>query len=123
MKKNLPPNPLTSLKAKIAKYLLEDEVIMNWSVLNKSILILILGSLVHIFWIFWKSFVLLSPNLWNFVDLALLQLQLKLDILFFCLLILMILPCVFWSKKSGHNNGCPIYPLEFWFFPYAVMAR
>ena len=48
MKKNLPPNPLTSLKAKIAKYLLEDEVIMNWSILNKCILILILGSLVHI---------------------------------------------------------------------------
>ena len=109
MKKNLASTTRTLLKAKIAKYLLEDEVIMNWSVLNKSILILILGSLVHIFWIFWKSFVLLSPNLWNFVDLALLQLQLKLDILVFCLLILMILPCVFWSKKSGHNNGCPIY--------------
>jgi len=73
MKKNLPPNPLTSLKAKIAKYLLEDEVIMNWSVLNKCILILILGSLVHIIWIIWKSFILLSPNLWNFVHLPLLK--------------------------------------------------
>lgn len=107
MKKNLASTTRSSFKAKIAKYLLEDEVIMNWSVLNKSILILILGSLVHIFWIFWKSFVLLSPNLWNFVDLALLQLQLKLDILFFCLLILMILPCVFWSKKKWAQQWLP----------------
>ena len=95
MKKNLPPNPLTLLKAKIAKYLLEDEVIMNWSILNKCILILILGSLVHIIWIIWKSFILLSPNLWNFVHLPLLKLQLKLDILFYCLLILMVFPCAY----------------------------
>ncbi len=86
MKKKLTPNPLTSFKAKVAKYLLEDEVIMNWSVLNKCILVLILGSLVHVIWIIWKSFILLSPNLWHWVNLPLLKLQLKLDILFFFLL-------------------------------------
>lgn len=107
MKKNLPPNPLTSLKAKIAKYLLEDEVIMNWSILNKCILILILGSLVHIIWIIWKSFILLSPNLWNFVHLPLLKLQLKLDILFFCLLILMVFPCAYWHKKKWAQQWLP----------------
>jgi diguanylate cyclase (GGDEF)-like protein len=107
MKKNLPPNPLTSLKAKIAKYLLEDEVIMNWSILNKCILILILGSLVHIIWIIWKSFILLSPNLWNFVHLPLLKLQLKLDILFCCLLILMVFPCVYWHKKRWAQQWLP----------------
>lgn len=107
MKKNLPPNPLTSFKAKIAKYLLEDEVIMNWSVLNKCILILILGSLVHVIWIIWKSFILLSPNLWDFVHLPLLKLQLKLDILFFCLLIIMIFPCTYWHKKKWAQQWLP----------------
>ncbi|CAD9196424.1 GGDEF domain-containing protein [Acinetobacter bohemicus] len=107
MKKNLPPNPLTLLKAKIAKYLLEDEVIMNWSILNKCILILILGSLVHIIWIIWKSFILLSPNLWNFVHLPLLKLQLKLDILFYCLLILMVFPCAYWHKKRWAQQWLP----------------
>ena len=107
MKKNLPPNPLTSLKAKIAKYLLEDEVIMNWSVLNKCILILILGSLVHIIWIIWKIFILFSPNLWNFVHLPLLKLQLKLDILFCCLLILMVFPCAYWHKKRWAQQWLP----------------
>lgn len=107
MKKNLPPNPLTLLKAKIAKYLLEDEVIMNWSILNKCILILILGSLVHIIWIIWKSFILLSPNLWNFVHLPLLKLQLKLDILFYCLLILMLFPCAYWHKKRWAQQWLP----------------
>ncbi|SDY55264.1 GGDEF domain-containing protein [Acinetobacter kyonggiensis] len=107
MKKNLPPNPLTSLKAKIAKYLLEDEVIMNWSVLNKCILILILGSLVHVIWIIWKSFILLSPNLWDFVHLPLLKLQLKLDILFCCLLIIMVFPCTYWHKKKWAQRWLP----------------
>lgn len=107
MKKNLPPNPLTSLKAKIAKYLLEDEVIMNWSILNKCILILILGSLVHIIWIIWKIFILFSPNLWNFVHLPLLKLQLKLDILFCCLLILMVFPCAYWHKKRWAQQWLP----------------
>ena len=107
MKKNLPPNPLTSLKAKIAKYLLEDEVIMNWSILNKCILILILGSLVYIIWIIWKIFILFSPNLWNFVHLPLLKLQLKLDILFCCLLILMVFPCAYWHKKKWAQQWLP----------------
>lgn len=107
MKKNLPPNTLTSFKAKIAKYLLEDEVIMNWSVLNKCILILILGSLVHVIWIIWKSFILLSPNLWDFVHLPLLKLQLKLDILFFCLLIIMVFPCTYWHKKKWAQRWLP----------------
>ncbi len=107
MKKKLTPNPLTSFKAKIAKYLLEDEVIMNWSVLNKCILILILGSLVHVIWIIWKSFILLSPNLWNWVHLPLLKLQLKLDILFCCLLILMVFPCASWHKEKWARQWLP----------------
>ncbi|OTG96777.1 GGDEF domain-containing protein [Acinetobacter sp. ANC 4654] len=87
--------------------MLEDEVIMNWSVLNKCILILILGSLVHVIWIIWKSFILLSPNLWDFVHLPLLKLQLKLDILFFCLLIIMIFPCTYWHKKKWAQQWLP----------------
>ncbi|KAB0651737.1 GGDEF domain-containing protein [Acinetobacter bohemicus] len=87
--------------------MLEDEVIMNWSILNKCILILILGSLVHIIWIIWKSFILLSPNLWNFVHLPLLKLQLKLDILFCCLLILMVFPCAYWHKKRWAQQWLP----------------
>lgn len=107
MKKNLASNTRSSFKAKIAKYLLEDEVIMNWSILNKCILILILGSLVHIIWIIWKIFILFSPNLWNFVHLPLLKLQLKLDILFCCLLILMVFPCAYWHKKRWAQQWLP----------------
>ncbi|OTH00151.1 GGDEF domain-containing protein [Acinetobacter sp. ANC 4973] len=87
--------------------MLEDEVIMNWSVLNKCILILILGSLVHVIWIIWKSFILLSPNLWDFVHLPLLKLQLKLDILFCCLLIIMVFPCTYWHKKKWAQRWLP----------------
>jgi diguanylate cyclase (GGDEF)-like protein len=107
MNKKLTPNTLNLFKAKIAKYLLEDEVVMNWSVLNKCILILILGSLVHAIWIVWKSFILISPNLWHFVNLPLLKLQLKLDILFFCLFIVMIYPCAYWYKKEWVQQWLP----------------
>ena len=63
MKPTFSPNLSSSLQEKIAKYLIEDEVVMNWSVLNKCILMLVLASLVHVIWIVWKVFVLLSPEL------------------------------------------------------------
>ena len=95
------------LKTRIIKYLLEDEVIMNWSVLKKSILILSLGSFVHLVWITWKICVLMTPHLWEWVNLSLVQLQLKLDILFLGLLVLMIFPCAYWSNRIWVQQRLP----------------
>jgi len=107
MKQTFSPNLSSSFKEKIAKYLIEDEVVMNWSVLNKCILMLILGSLVHVIWIIWKVFVLLSPHVWHWVNLPLLKLQLGLNILTLVVFIGLIYPCSVWRKKPAVQQWLP----------------
>ncbi|MCG2607937.1 GGDEF domain-containing protein [Acinetobacter sp. SM34] len=107
MKPIYSPNITFSFKEKIAKYLLEDGVVMNWSVLNKCILMLILGSAVHMIWIIWKVFVLLSPEVWHWVNLPLLKLQLELNILILTIFIGLIYPCSAWRKKAWVQQWLP----------------
>lgn len=107
MKPIYSPNITFSFKEKIAKYLLEDGVVMNWSVLNKCILMLILGSAVHGIWIIWKVFVLLSPEVWHWVNLPLLKLQLGLNILSLMVFIDLIYPCSVWRKNAAVQQWLP----------------
>ena len=88
------------LRNKITQYLLEDEVVMNWSILKKCMLMLILGSAIHLIWIVWKAAIILSPDLWQWVNLPLVKSQLWTNIVFFVLLIALIWPCYAW--KNSH---------------------
>ena len=72
--------------------MLEGEVIMNWNILKKCVLMLFLGAAVHLTWIIWKSFVLLTPSVWQWVNVPIVQLQLTLNSIFFILLLLLIWP-------------------------------
>ncbi|CAB1207280.1 Diguanylate cyclase DosC [Acinetobacter bouvetii] len=80
---------------------------MNWSVLNKCILMLILGSLVHVIWIVWKVFVLITPDLWQWINLPLLKFQLGLNILILITFIALIYPCSVLRKKVWVQNCLP----------------
>ncbi|MGE8560020.1 MAG: GGDEF domain-containing protein [Acinetobacter sp.] len=113
MKPTFSPDITSSFQEKIAKYLIEDEVVMNWSILNKCILMLILGSLVHVIWIVWKIYVLLSPDLWQWVNLPLLKLQLGLNILSLMVFIGMIYPCSMWRKKAWVQRWFPYLCVAF----------
>ncbi len=101
------PHHIISFKEKFARYLLEDGGVMNWSVLNKCILMLILGSSVHLIGIIWKVFVLLSPEIWPWINLPLLKLQLVLNILVLSLFIALIYPCSAWRKKVWVQQSLP----------------
>lgn len=105
----IPPQRDALQKYTITKYLLENEVIMNWNILKKCILMLILGSAVHVTWIIWKSFVLLMPELWQWVDLPLLKFQLGLNIVFLGLMLLMIYPCYAWGHKRWAKILLPYF--------------
>jgi diguanylate cyclase (GGDEF)-like protein len=72
---------------------------MNWNILKKCVLMLFLGAAVHLTWIIWKSFVLLTPSVWQWVNVPIVQLQLTLNSIFFILLLLMIWPCYAWQHK------------------------
>lgn len=77
----------------IIKYFVEDEVVMNWNVLKKSILILCLGAAIHAVWIIWKLLVLSVPELRQWINVPLLQQQLPVNVLFLILHIVLIYPC------------------------------
>lgn len=94
-------------KHKIIQYMLEDEVIMNWNILKKCVLMLILGAAVHLTWIIWKSIILLSPSLDQWVNVPLVQCQLIMNCFFFVALLLMIWPCYAWQHKRWVRRILP----------------
>lgn len=99
------------LNRKITKYLVEDEVVMNWSILKKCILMLILGAAIHFIWIIWKVFVLLSPQLYQWVNIPLIKFQLGLNASVLILLIVMIYPCYAWSHRQWVKLLLPYFAI------------
>ena len=91
----------------IIKYLVEDEVIMNWNILRKSILILCLGAVIHVIWIFWKCLVLAIPYLNQWVNVALIQEQLIVNYLFLALHLLLIYPCIRYRESITAKRVLP----------------
>ncbi len=87
------------LRNRVSQYLLEDEVVMNWSILKKCMLMLILGSAIHLLWIIWKWYILITPELWQWVNLPIVESQLWVNIIFFALMILLIWPCYAWKDQ------------------------
>ena len=84
----------------IVKYLVEDEVIMNWNILKKSILILCLGAAIHVVWIAWKIMVLAIPQLNQWVNVPLMHQQLIINVVFLALHLILIYPC--YALKEQH---------------------
>ncbi|ANF80739.1 diguanylate cyclase [Acinetobacter sp. NCu2D-2] len=82
-----------ALKHKITKYLVEEEVIMNWGVLKKCILMLALGCGIHLSWLAWDIFVIMQPQYWNFVNIDLVHSQLRMNSMFLLGLAVLIYPC------------------------------
>jgi diguanylate cyclase (GGDEF)-like protein len=81
------------LRHRITKYLVEDEVVMNWGILKKCILMLALGCGVHLTWLGWDIFVLLHPEYWQYVQLSQVQSQVILNSSFLLILLALIYPC------------------------------
>lgn len=105
--KRVPPKGEAVSEQKILKYMLEDEVVMNWNILKKCALMLFLGAAVHLTWIIWKSFVLLTPSVWQWVNVPSVQSQLILNSIFFMLLLLLIWPCFAWQHKRWVKLALP----------------
>ena len=94
-------------RQKLIQYVMEEEVIMNWDVLKKSILILTLGAAIHVVWIVWKLFVMSMPELLQWVNVPLMQTQLKLNVVFLVLHLLLIYPCIYWRDSSTAQKLLP----------------
>lgn len=95
------------------RFFIQNNIIMHWNNLSKCILILILASGEHILWIIWKSYVLTTPQLWQWVNLQTLQFQLLVNIISLIVLLSLIIACMRLDPKKWLGSHFPYLILGF----------
>ena len=86
------------------KHQFSSNIIMNWSNVQKSILMLFLALGVHFVWIGWKFLIVFEPKLWQLVNLPLLKLQIYINFFTASLVSCLIVFCFFFQKKAWANT-------------------
>lgn len=75
------------------------EFILNWSPIEKCLLMLSISILIHIDWLLWKLYIYLNPDLWQLLNISLLFKQLPINLLTLVLLLSLIGLC-WWLRHS-----------------------
>ncbi|WP_420001779.1 GGDEF domain-containing protein [Acinetobacter sp. LF10] len=90
----------------------EHEPLINWNMLKKCILLLILASLISLFGIIWDSFVLLNPFTWQWVNLPLVRSKLWTNVIMLFVFLSLIVPCFIYKDKSWVKEIIPILSVQ-----------
>jgi diguanylate cyclase (GGDEF)-like protein len=90
----------------------EHEPLINWNMLKKCILLLILASLMSLFGIIWDSFVLLNPFTWQWVNLPLVRSKLWTNVIMLFVFLSLIMPCFIYKDKSWVQEIIPILSVQ-----------
>lgn len=90
----------------------EHEPLINWNMLKKCILLLILASLISLFGIIWDSFVLLNPFTWQWVNLPLVRSKLWTNVIMLFVFLSLIMPCFIYKHKSWVQEIIPILSVQ-----------
>lgn len=90
----------------------EHEPLINWNMLKKCILLLILASLISLFGIIWDSFVLLNPFTWQWVNLPLVRSKLWTNVIMLFVFLSLIMPCFIYKDKSWVQEIIPILSIQ-----------
>lgn len=78
----------------LSKYYLNNSTaIINWSLLERCILILLLAGGLNTLWLIWKTYIILSPDLHHYVNIEIVKNLIGLNILFVVALFTLIYPC------------------------------
>ena len=88
-----------------------DSKILNWSQVNKCILVLVFYLFIRALWISWKGFTLLTPEVQQFVNLETLYFHLNIEIVEFFFTLVVIFSRIFvlycslarWSSIGTHR--------------------
>lgn len=91
----------------LTHFLVKKSAIMNWSTLDKCILMLVLGSLIHIAWIIWKVYIILNPSVWLWVDMQLIHTQIIVNGISLGLFLGLIYWCRHPSSDAFLHNALP----------------
>ncbi len=103
-------------KYDITKYLVEEEVVMNWGVLKKCILMLALGCGIHVSWLIWDIFVLLNPQYWQYVNISIVRQQVNTNSIFLLILLFLIYPCYKFRNNLQVERYLPFFAIGIFVF-------
>lgn len=92
---------------------MNNSVLMNWSNLNKSILILTLGGIDHILWVIWYVYCFYSPTLGYWFNPEYSHFHLTRLILCGLMSFLLILPCYFLRDRIWVQTYLPYIATSF----------
>lgn len=92
---------------------MNNSVLMNWSTLNKSILILALGGIDHILWIGWYLYCFFSPHMHFWFDPTYFNFHLTRMTLCGILSFLLIIPCYFYRDCAWVQRYLPYIATSF----------
>lgn len=94
---------MNNLAKKMINYI-QSNIIMSWSTIHKCILVLVLAILIHLLWIMWKVYILITPTLWQWLNISLLKHQLSINIISIICLTILIIISIFNHKKQWVNH-------------------
>lgn len=90
----------------------EHHIVVNWTILKKSILLLILAAFMNLFWMSWDIFVLLNTQYYEWVHLNLVRSQLWTSLLMLVVLLLLIIPCHLFKEQLWAQSILPILSVQ-----------
>lgn len=111
MKIRLITHPINKIKQVILEFIYNNHII-NWTPLQKSALMLTLACAMNFSWILWKGYILITPSVWQWSNLPLVESQLWLNLLTLFLLALLIIPCYRYKDQDWAQKIVPLISVQ-----------
>lgn len=105
-------NRSTDTKRWGLRLFLEHQIVVNWTILKKSILLLILAAVMNLFWISWDIFILTHPAYSAWVHLNLVWSQLWTSLIMLVVLVAIIFPCHFYRDRKWAKEFLPLITVQ-----------
>ncbi|MCH7313903.1 GGDEF domain-containing protein [Acinetobacter sp. ANC 3882] len=90
----------------------EHHIVVNWTILKKSILLLILAAFMSLFWISWDIFILMHPQYSEWVHLSIVRSHLWTSLITLLVMLLLIIPCHVFKDRAWAQNVLPILSVQ-----------
>ena len=90
----------------------QNQLLRNWTLLNKTMLILSLIIFINLFMLAWDLFVLYQPQFYPWVNLAVIHTHLSLGMIFMSVFIGLLLLCHFCSQQRWVEKFMPMLSVQ-----------
>ena len=90
----------------------QNQLLRNWTLLNKTMLILSLSIFINLFMLAWDLFVLYQPQFYPWVNLAVIHTHLSLGMIFMSVFIGLLLLCHFCSQQRWVEKFMPMLSVQ-----------